>query len=181
MINDMEALVDKRVNQIVSFQGNSDTCVKYSCIAAYYVVGSYSGVTEVIAQQTKRSVSSVQNWAHAFRLYKELRSNGNLKRARDLWRNLPASHWWLAYDIQIAGYDAIYYLDNASKNKWSGRDMLREYRQDRESGASPLVLKHACFAFAGLAKELGTKYLGHLTKEQISAVTAVRKAFEVAL
>lgn len=176
---DIEVLVDKRINQIVAFQNGSDSCVKYSCIAAFYVVGSYSGATDIIAKQTKRSVSSVQNWAHAFRLYKSLRSNGNRKSARALWRNLPASHWWLAYDIQQAGYDALYYLDNAQKHNWSGRDMLREYRQDREGGGAPLVLKHACFAFAELAKELSNKHIGQLTPEQVKAVIAVRKAFEV--
>jgi hypothetical protein len=176
---DIETLIEKRISQIVDFQSRSDTYVKYSCIAAYYVVGSYSGATEVIAKQTNRSVSSVQNWAHAFRLYKTLRSNGNRKLARRLYRTLPASHWWLAYDIQQSGYDAMYYLENADLHHWGGRDMMKEYRQDRESGGAPLVLKHACFAFAGLAKELSIKYLGQLTVEQISAVMAVRKAFEV--
>jgi hypothetical protein len=90
---------------------------------------------------------------------------------------LPASHWWLAYDIQTSGYDALYYLDNADKHAWSGRDMLKEWRQDRENGGAPLILKRACYAFAELAKELSQKHIGQLTTEQQKAVIAVRKAF----
>jgi hypothetical protein len=171
-------MVEKRISQIVTYHRGSDIQIKAACIAAARVVGSYDGTTGVIAKQTKRSVASVENWAHAFRLYNELRTNlADFRRVRCLWRSLPASHWWLAYDIQTSGYDALYYLDNADKHAWSGRDMLKEWRQDRENGGAPLILKRACYAFAELAKELSQKHIGQLTTEQQKAVIAVRKAF----
>lgn len=172
-----EGLIDVWIERVVVNHKGSDTCLKFACIAAAQVVGSYSGATGVIAQRTKRSTSSVENWAHAFRLYKELRKES--PSARELWRSLPASHWWLAYDIQTAGYNALYYLANADLHNWSGRDMLKEYKQDRENGGAPMVLKRACHALHELAKEISNKHIGQLTIEQQKAVLAVRKAFEV--
>ena len=169
-----ETLVDKRIDQTVKFNKRSDVELKCACISAFWVVGTYSGATEKIATESKRSVSSVQNWAHAFRLYKSLRTGRNFRRVRSLWRSLPASHWWLAYDIQQAGYDALHYLDNADQHSWSGRDMMAEYKRDRESGTAPLIFRHACYSFLGLANEL-SKY--NLTAKQRVAIAAVLEAF----
>jgi len=174
-MNDIETLVDAWIDRVVVYHKGSDTHLKCACIAAAQVVGSYSGATQVIAHETSRSVSSIENWAHAFRLYKEIRKTDRL--ARKLWRELPASHWWLAYDIQQSGYDALYYLLKAYEHNWSGRDMLKEYKQDRDAGAAPIVFKRVILSFRGLADELSLKHLGSLNAEQIDAVTRVRKAF----
>jgi len=176
-MSDMETIIDKRIHQAVVFHKGSDMCVKYACIAAAQVVGTYSDATEEIARLSRRSVSSVQNWAHAFRLYKELRKIDACV-SRSLWRILPASHWWLAYDIQQAGFDALYYLANAATHNWSGRDMLKEFARDREAGNAPLIFRRACLSFRGLADEL-VKRVNDLTAEQLTAVQAVRKAFEL--
>ena len=131
--------------------------------------------TEAIAKEIQRSASTVENYAHAHWLYSDLRKNGHTARTRALWRALPVSHWWQAYGIHTSGYDAYYYLDNAEANKWSGRDMMFEYKRDREAGNAPLVYSRAVIAFRGLANEL-MKY--KLTDDQRYALAAAMEAFE---
>ena len=171
-----EAIVDGWIARAIAYNQRSDTCVKYACINASPVVGKYAnGGTEAIAKGIKRSVSTVQNHAHAHWLYCELRTV-DTRRARELWRTLPASHWWLAYDIQKAGYEALHYLDFADLHKWSGRDMLEQYRKDIEAGNAPIQYKRLCVSIRGIAEELlGRK---ETTPAQIKAAFAVRKAFE---
>jgi len=176
MTNTNEALIDTWKDRVIQYHKGSDTSLKAACIVAAQVVGSYSGMTQVIAKETNRHVSSVENWAHGFRLYKELRQVDKL--ARKLWRELPASHWWLAYDIQQAGHEALYYLLKAYQHHWSGRDMLQEYKRDIESGNAPIQYKRVIISFRGLAEELSLKHLGSLTPPQVAAVIAVRKAFQ---
>lgn len=174
-MNRPESLIDVWVDRIVNNHRDSDMSLKYACIHAAQVVGGYDGATGVIAKRTKRSVSTVENWAHAFRLYVELRQSNKL--ARKLWRELPASHWWLAYDIQQAGYDAMYYLLKAFQHHWSGRDMLKEFAKDREAGTSPIIFKRACLSMFGLASEL-LKHVKQLTPLQLEAVELVQEAFK---
>jgi hypothetical protein len=171
----LEQTVDKRITQAAEFFGKSDMQLKYTCIAASPVVGTYSGGTEEIAKRILRSVSTVENYAHGHWCYRDLRANGNKQRVRAMWRSLPASHWWQAWDIHKAGYDAYFYLNNADLNQWSGRDMMFEYRRDREAGNAPLVFSRAVLAFRGLAIEL-QKY--KLNSKQRAAVEAVKEAFE---
>jgi len=177
MKNDIETLVEAWIQRTVDYHNDSDKRLKYACITAAQVVGSYSGATQTIAKQTKRSVSSVENWAHAFRLYSDLRKNGNRIRVRTLFRTLPASHWWLAYDIQQSGYDALYYLENANLHHWSGRDMLKEFAREREAGNAPLIFKQACRTMFGLASEL-LKQAARLTEAQHNAILNVIESFD---
>src|SRR5687767_11063751 len=118
-----ESLVDKRIQQAIDFSKGSDLHLKFSCIAASDVVGKYSHATAEIAKRTNRSVSTVENHAHAHWLYVELRKDspreGQFRFVRTLWRELPASHWWLAYDINNKGYDARHYLTSAFAHNWS--------------------------------------------------------------
>lgn len=170
-----ESVVDKRIQQTVDFAQGSDTRLKCACIAASVIVGMYKdGGTQAIAKAAKRHVSSVENWAHAHWLYKELRRE--TKWARHLWRALPASHWWLAWDIQQAGYEALYYLDMADKHNWSGRDMLKEYRADLDANNAPMQLKRIKISFIGAARELYENY-DKLTEAQQMAVIEVLAAF----
>lgn len=173
-----EALVDRWIERAASYHGNSDTSLKYACITASPVVRKYNGGTAEIAKLTKRSSSSVESWAHAHWLYVELRRNlSDFQRVRILWRTLPASHWWLAYDIQRLGYDAFYYLDNADLHSWSGRDMMREYSVDmerRNGHKPPIPFERACIRFKTWADEM---MLYSLTPGQTAAVKAVQKEF----
>lgn len=139
-----EGMIDKRTQQAVTFYGKSEMSLKLTAYAAGRVVGKYDGTTVMIAKQIKRSPSTVENLAHAFWLYDEMRYLAKpdvVKRVRELWRKLPISHWWLAWDSVDNAYDAYKLLDNAEKHGWSGRDMLREYKADyeREHGAPPPV------------------------------------------
>jgi len=172
-----EAIVDGWIARAIRYDRDSDMSLKYHCINASPVVGKYkNGGTKAIADGIKRSVSTVENHAHAHWLYEELR-RVNIKIARRLWRDLPASHWWLAYDIQRSGYEALHYLDFACLHKWSGRDMLEQYKKDLEAGNAPIQFKRLCVSIRGLADEL----LGRreATPAQIKAAQAVQKAFEL--
>ena len=169
-----EGLIDKRVDQAIEWANSSQTYIKYIAIAAAQVVGTYSGTTEAIAAQTKRQVSTVQNWAHAFNLYKLLRKD---KHMRGLWRKLPISFWWIAWSFQQAGYEADLYLLNADAHGWSTRDMREEYKRDVEAGTAPLQFERVKTTIRGLADELAKRHT-LLTPEQIAAVQAVRKAFQ---
>lgn len=175
-----ESLVDIWIDRAAEYYGDSDLRLKMAGIVSDTVVGKYKlGGTSAIAKKTKHSVASVQNWAHAFRLYKTLRVAGGrlggFFLVRSLWRSLPASHWWLAYDIQQSGFDALYYLENAELHHWSGRDMMQEYKREREGGLAPLVFHHACHSFLSLANELSKR--SELTQGQKKAIELVRKEF----
>jgi len=171
-----ESIVDKRIGQVEYYNNGSDTRLKCACIASSKIVGSYSAATAQIAKEAKRSVSTVQNWAHAHWLYLELRRNRtDTRRARQLWRSLPASHWWQAYDIQNNGYDALYYLYMAAEHNMGGREMMENYKSDIMAGNAPLVFARAKIAFHGLANELLKRK--ELTSKQRAAAEAARDAF----
>ena len=172
----IESMIDNRIARVVKFGHESDWRLKMACVAAASVVGTYSGVTQEMAKQTKRSVSTIENYAHAFRLYAELRSDpAFFLQSRRLWRALPSSHWWLAYDIQTKGYDARRYLQNAEWNGWSGREMMQEFKKDMEAGNAPMQIQRVKIAFRGMAQEL--KDNPDLTPAQAAAVDAVEEAF----
>lgn len=173
--NYAEEIIDKRINQAVEFYRQSERGLKALCVAVSHVVGTYSGVTAEIAKVIQRDPSTIENYAHAHWCKLELQKNGHTKRVRDLWHILPASHFWLAWTIHKAGYQAYNYLDNAALHGWSGRVMLEEWKRDREIGNAPLREEQALTAFRGLASEI-MKIKG-LTKEQREAVKAVLKAF----
>ena len=172
-----EEAVDRHIERTVQFASVSEINIKFACIAAAPIVGSYSEGTQQIARRLKRSVSTIGNYAHAFWMYSTLRNNGHAKAARQLWRTLPASHWWQAWDIHTAGYDAFHYLSNANIHSWSGRDMMTEYRNDRDAGTAPLVFQRARHALVGLIDEL-LKQPKNLTDEQIEALNIVADLFE---
>ena len=153
-MNDFEAVIDNWINRVIDYAADSDTGLKYACINASPVVGRYDGGTQQIAKGTKRSVSTVENWAHAHWLYKAIRSNGHREVARGLWRNLPASHWWKAWDIHTAGFDALYYLKFAHAHNVSGRGMMAEYQKDRDAGTAPMQYKRKAIALRGICDEL---------------------------
>lgn len=173
-----EGMIDHWIDEAVRFSKGSDTRLKFACRAASKVVGLYSDATQQIADRTKRSVSTVQNWAHAYWLV-EAACVLNMTKAAMCWKDLPPSHWWLAYDkIHLAGFDALHYLENARLHSWSGRAMLGEFEKDREAGTAPLVFKRACLSFYGLSLELAKQWK-QLNDKQRAAVDAVREAFEV--
>lgn len=176
-----ESIVDKRIQQAIDFSGDSDTRLKYACIAASRIVGTYSDGTQKIAKARRRHVSTVENWAHAHWLYVSLRNDPQnqpeKKLIRTLWRTMPASHWWLAYDIYAKGYDALHYLANAGMHGWSGRDMMQEYRKDMEAGNAPMVIRRVIVTFKGLADELLDRYVFDLTFDQIAALQKVQEVF----
>lgn len=175
-----ESVVDRWVERAIEHYGNSDMQLKMSCIVASAVVGTYSGGAQVIAKAINRSVSTVENHAHAGKLYKALRRDAvtsiAFRHVRNLWRALPASHWWLAYDIQQAGYKALNYLAMADFHGWSGRAMMGEFDKDLHAGTAPLIFSRAVLSFRGLADEL-YKRPNSLTDRQLAAVCEVLDAF----
>lgn len=173
-----EGVIDCWIERAVYYAGNSDTYLKYACIFASPIVGRYDGGTQQIATRQNRSVATVENWAHAHWLYKELRANGNKMLVRKLWRELPASHFWQAYDIQRRGYDALYYLTLAFQHNFSGRAMMGEFDKDIQAGNAPMQYKRQVHALRMLADEMLSKQVGHLTGPQRKALETVTTVFE---
>jgi len=169
-----EGLIDRRIDQAVEWANSSQTYVKYTAIAAAQVVGTYSGTTEVIAQRTKRQVSTVQNWAHAFNLYEHERGN-NRPIARHLWRELPISFWWIAWDFHNRGYEALEYLLQAYQNGWSTRDMREEFKRDVEAGTAPLQRKRLFVTVRGMAEEILEHFAEDVTTEVYEALQIIVK------
>lgn len=170
-----EHLIDRRIAQTVKYIDGSDLGVKCACIAASNVVGSYDGTTQEIARLTRRSISTVQNWAHAHWMYKAARK-ANVKLARKLWRELPPTHFWRAWDIHQAGYDALYYLNAAHQNGWSSKGMMGEWDKDRNAGNAPLQYRRAVISLVGLARELLKQVRG---EDERIALLSILDVFEV--
>jgi len=172
-----EETVDRHIENVIRYHKGSDTSLKCACIAASPIVGTYSDGTAQIAKQTRRSVSTVENWAHAHWAYCEYRGNGHKKTARFLWREMTTYHWVAAWDIHAAGYDAIHYLSKAHEGKWSSREMSRNFDADRNAGQAPLIFHRAKRALFGLANELVEKYRKELTEHQLAILALVLDGF----
>jgi len=172
-----EGNIDLHIERTVRFVDDSDLSLKFACIAAGPVVGGYDGTTQEIAKRTKRSVSQVENWAHAKWMY-DVGRKYDMRLARNLWRELPVTHWARAWDIQTGGYNALYYLEQASYNDWSAAGMMAEFDKEREAGHAPLLLHRAKLSFFGLASEL-YKQAVRLTESQRVAVLSVIDSFKV--
>lgn len=143
-----ETLIDKRIRQAIDYGKGSDTSLKCAALAAGRVVGKYTAATQQIADARNREVSTVQNWAHAAWMYQELKDypRRDVQRVRELWHELPVSHWWLAWDKirncnEAHNWNTFYYLNNAFIHGWSGRRMLEEFQADYVAyeGAPPPV------------------------------------------
>lgn len=133
-----ESLIDKRIRQTIGYSSESDMRLKFAALAASEVVGKYDGTTQMIAFECNRNVSTVENWAHAAKLKKELIAfavNPALKRhIRFLWHKLPVSHWWMAYgEIHKRGWDAFRFLNMAYQHAWSGSRMITEFEKEYET------------------------------------------------
>lgn len=175
-MSDRESIIDNWIERAISFYGKSDWALKLSCINASPVVGKYDGGTKMIADGIRRSPSTVENHAHAHWLYKALRTGKVHTQVRTLWRTLPATHWWHAWGIHQAGYNALHYLTNAAAHGWSVRDMMEEYKRDREAGTAPLVLARAMHTAKGLMADILSHPDG-LTREQREAARRVVEVF----
>lgn len=170
-----EEAVDRHIEMVVKYHKGSDTYLKYACIAASPIVGTYDGGTQAIAKRTNRHVSTIENWAHAHWMYLVARRNGKKQLARNLWRCLPVSHWAAAWDIQNAGYEALDYLERAQQYHYSSREMVTEWKTDRDAGNAPLVFHRAVRAFRGLADELLKSK--NITQNQRFVLGQVQEAF----
>ena len=177
-MSDYESVVDHWIDQSIKHHGDSDTALKKHCIYASPIVGKYSnGGTKAIADGIHRSPSTVENHAHAHWLYVELRNTQVRSCVRTLWRTLPASHWWQAWTIQKAGYDAYHYLNQAALHGWAGREMMDSFKKDMEAGNAPLIFKRGIHALRGLVAELLNKFNRQLSEAQKVALLTVVDAF----
>lgn len=178
MSYDYEFLADAWIARAIRYYSKSETALKKYCILAAHVVGKYeNGATQAIADGINRSLSTVQNHAHAYRMMEILRNSVVNTRVRTLWRELPASHFWQAWAIHQAGYDAFYYLNNAALHRQSGRDMMDEYKKDLEAGNAPMQFQRGVIALRGILNELLMKHNNRLTEGQRIALLAVLDNF----
>ena len=178
---DVEAKIDRWILFVKKHYKASDTSLKKACLICTHVVGAYDGTTEAIAQATGRSVATVENWSHAGKLRAQLLAAKDQKKyPRELvfvlWDELSASHWWLAYDIQVKGFDAFFYLNYAMENKASGRDMIMEFKRDLDSGHARMLLERARISMVGLANEF-LRYPAGLNDRQLDLCMKIVEDF----
>lgn len=175
-----ENLMEHWIENAIKHYGNSDGELKKHSVYAAQTVGTYqNGSTQAIADGILRSPSTVENYAHAHVLYVKLRNSPLRNRFRTLWRTLPISHWYQAWIIEKAGFDGGHYLYNAALNKWSGREMMENYKKDLEAGNAPMIFRRGVIALHGIVNELLTKYNPQLSEAQRIALLTVVDAFEL--
>lgn len=152
---DVESKIEHYLDQIKKHQDKSDTSLKQACLIAGHVVGLYNGTTDAIAKRLGKSVSTIENWAHAAWLRAALLKDTEKRdRVHLLWRELSASKFWLAWDIHKEGFEALHYLEFVYSHKASGKDMMMEFKRDRDNGIAPLQVPRAKRTLKALAAGL---------------------------
>jgi len=99
-MNDIEDITDNEISRAVRASRRADGNLWVAAFWSARVVGTYQrhGAAE-IARQAGRSVSTVQNWAHAYWLYKALRESS--EHVPNLRKALVISHFYAAYDMMV--------------------------------------------------------------------------------
>lgn len=122
-----EQVIEREIDWCVQAARTSSTTLWVACYFAYRVVGVYqTDATAEIARRAGRSPSSVENWAHAFEMYAELRRFGSSSEVRALRKALSPSHFWRAWEKQRK-----FSLSNASVIRYL-RQMV-DYKQNEEN------------------------------------------------
>jgi hypothetical protein len=123
---DIEDRIERDIARAVSASRKGDVALWIAGLFAARVVGAYQvDATREIARQAGKSVSSVENWAHGYELYCELRSQ--LRKARDLrllGRDLTLTHfskmWELKRKYELNCQDCWNYLIQMAVYKFQG-------------------------------------------------------------
>ena len=99
-MNDIETVTDNEIARAVRAARRSDGSLWVAAFWSARVVGTYrrDGARE-IALQAGKSVSTVENWAHAYWLYKALRESS--EHVPNMRKALVISHFYAAHDMMI--------------------------------------------------------------------------------
>ena len=93
-----EDIVERDIDRAVAASRKADCNLWVAGFFAARVVGMYQNNAVIeIGLRAGKSVASVQNWAHAWEMYNELRLT-DACRARKLRRRLSPSHFWTAWE-----------------------------------------------------------------------------------
>ena len=120
-----EAIIERDIDRAVAASRKADCNLWIAGFFAARVVGMYqnSGTIE-IALRAGKSPSSVENWAHAWQMYDELRSFGDVSELRELRKRFTPSHFWTMWDLKNKyGYGtkkAIHYFNQLTDYKENG-------------------------------------------------------------
>ncbi len=132
-----EASTEREIARCVKAVRASDKCLWVAGYWAARVVGTYAEYgAQAIAIQAGRSPSSVENWAHAWEMYDNLRKFGCnsepvvnrafIRSLQNMRRELSPCHFWTAWELK-------------RKYKLKDRQILRflqmmlDYRADEKS------------------------------------------------
>lgn len=186
---DTEDLVERDIDRAVAYSKKADGNLWVAGMYAARVVGKYSGGTEEIHKRSGKSISSIQNWAHAYEMLvlvlKNSQLTGNWGFVRENWRVLSPTHFWTAwekvnkYDLGIdavCGY--LYQMLNYRYNNesWSADALAREIdAHEDKSGNVPTwsyyktrlssLLKNAILAAPAEIKQAIAEVLRRLETE----------------
>ena len=100
-MTDPEVLTETDIDRVVSASRRSDGNLWVAGFYAARVVGTYAEAgTREIADRTGKDPSTVENWAHAWDLYNEIRNGINSGTARTLRKTLTLSHFSNAWELR---------------------------------------------------------------------------------
>lgn len=111
-MNDPEETAERDIRLAVYAARKSDASIWVTGFWAARVVGKYQRYgTKAIAERSGKSPSTVENWAHAWNLYDDLRekygTSPNIEVGRifirslqNLRKSLSPSHFWTAWELK---------------------------------------------------------------------------------
>ena len=114
---DIEIFIERKVREAAEAARSGDRCLWRAGMIAMEIVGKYQvNATKDIALLAGRSASTVENWAHAWMLYKDLQVAGYVAEARYFRKLFTPTHFWTMFDLRnryklspdkVMGYFAV--------------------------------------------------------------------------
>lgn len=139
-MTDIETIIEHHIDQAVSASRAADKNLWIAGCHAARIVGKYKvNATAEIASRAARDVSTVENWAHAYQLYTELKGSESTPNLRALRQILTISHFAAAWEMKRKyGYDnkkVMAYFALLLQHKQAGQSYsVNAMQQEIEAG-----------------------------------------------
>lgn len=176
-----EARADHHVARAAAALRESDKNIWKAAYHACKMWGHYQhyGVKS-IADAAQKSVSQIENYAHAYDLFTELCKFGYVCEIRKLRRRVSPSHFWKMWSAKntygLMGWECVKYLMLSASNGWSGDRMIEELLVDLGKKRPPLKVQTVCKGIAAYAAEILAR-VNDFTTQQREAAQVVLNVF----
>ena len=97
---DVEDVIERDIDRAAAYAKKADANL---WVAGMYAAraGRYTGAIQAISERSGKSLSSIENWLHAYELYRVFMSYGdNSVLVRRVRQRLTISHFWTAWELQ---------------------------------------------------------------------------------